>query len=384
MCRKFYGGQDNPLAETDLDARVGRCHSGSPLDGYIYSIKVHYQAHSFTQIRKDVINYDHFDELRDDVVAHYIFVDDPSLEKSTDVVIKFLNQRELPVTSQNVRYHGEVIGPGYLTDQVIDIGKIVGSAGLLSTPVITELRSYDSLWNRKYSISIIIPYTHHLSYLTECLQVLLDTTSIFYNNHPDILNEIIIVETQFGTMPRGFNGLVSKKPGPTITVLHHKESMPMTISAAINHGISHSSAEDYIIVVDDSAVPVQGWLEELILIMEEHSKVAIAGSRLLYPSGLIFSAGLEYHLISPDYKKKVPAPFYRYRGHKNENILQEERQVVDAIPYQSMIIRRNVFGNIGPLNESISIDLAISDLCFRAKEIDSLTVLVSRSIGKST
>ena len=141
---------------------------------------------------------------------------------------------------------------------------------------------------------------------------------------------------------------------------------------AIRPAIESSNPPTYVLLLNPDTIVHQGALRQLFDFMEEHPKVGIAGSRLESLDGspqrsafrfpTIFSeldSGLRLGLVSKLLSRWVVAP-----------PVPEETCQTDWVAGASMIVRREVFEQVGLMDESYFLYYEEVDFCLQANRAD--------------
>src|ERR1700757_1118649 len=203
-------------------------------------------------------------------------------------------------------------------------------------------------------ISIIIPNSHGDEGLERSVESL--TTKPDYPNC-----EILIIRTD------NFSGAP-----PCLSRFPHRSlkfSGAPNDSAAKNHGAKESDAA-WLLFLDDTVEIVD---PEWLTIMAEHvqrPEVGAIGARLLNPDSTVEHAGI---LVGVNGTAQ-PA----FRGfpaeHPGTNRQLQVTRNCSAVSSECMLMRREVFDQAGPFDESLSGALADVDLCLKIRRADYLIV----------
>jgi O-antigen biosynthesis protein len=203
-------------------------------------------------------------------------------------------------------------------------------------------------------ISIIIPNSHGDEALERCVESL--TTKTDYSNY-----EILIVQSDNSPGPRrSFSGFAYRVVNFSCTSNN---------SAAKNCGAKQSDAPWLLFLDETAEITDPEWLT----IMAEHvqrPEIGAVGARLLNPSGTVEHAGI---LVGVNGTAQ-PA----FRGfpaeHPGTNRQLQLTRNCSAVSSACMLMRRQVFEQAGPFDESLSGALADVDLCLKIRRADYLIV----------
>ncbi|MFT8718816.1 glycosyltransferase family 2 protein [Acetobacter sp.] len=199
-------------------------------------------------------------------------------------------------------------------------------------------------------VSIIIPTRDRPDLLKTCLDGVLTQT-----HYPAI--EILVVDN--GSVSTAMLSLLSEyEQHSDITVLRDEGSFNW---ARLNNVAVRKSKGDVLLLLnDDIAIRHPDWLEEMIRQIHRPD-VGIVGARLLYPDDTIQHAGVVMsrdgarHLL-----RGMPADAEGYLG-----ILSMQREFL-AVTGACLLVRREVFEQVGGLDESFAVSCNDIDLCLRA------------------
>lgn len=118
----------------------------------------------------------------------------------------------------------------------------------------------------------------------------------------------------------------------------------------------------HILLLNNDTIVLPGWLESLYRTIESDSSIAIAGSKLLYPDGLIQEAGAA--LFSDGTAVNVGRGFGRFAEVFNL------RREVDYISGASILIRKSFWDSVGGFDERYKIAYCEdSDLAMTARSV---------------
>jgi len=127
--------------------------------------------------------------------------------------------------------------------------------------------------------------------------------------------------------------------------------------------------------LNNDTVPTQGWLEEMIKVVERDPRVGIVGSKLLFPNNTIQHAGV---FIADNPWPITPChAFYKKPSDAPEvNMVKEYQCVTGAC----MLIRKSLFDETGGFDESYLNGYEDVDLCFKVREKGFKIVYTPKSV----
>ena len=132
-------------------------------------------------------------------------------------------------------------------------------------------------------------------------------------------------------------------------------------SKANNQGIRHALANNakYVLLLNnDVEITDQEWLETLMAVLNSDSKIGIVGCKLLYPNGKIQHAGGIINLSGGHNRGECQEDTGKY----------DETEFVDFVTGAVLLIRSEVIGKIGFLDEGFSpLYYEDTDWCVRAR-----------------
>lgn len=204
-------------------------------------------------------------------------------------------------------------------------------------------------------VTIIIPTRDRLDLLRRCVNSIESKTE--YRNY-----EIIIVD----------NGSREARTIEYLKRTHHrviKEDGRFNFSR-LNNLAAQQSDGDYLLLLNNDTEVIAGeWLSAMI----EHAQrkeVGAVGAKLLYPNGQIQHAGVilgdsfaghaHRHADGSDWSGRPDSP----------NLIRDYTAVTAAC----LMIRREVFNQVGGLNEHLAVNFNDVDLCLRLRELGYLVV----------
>ncbi|WP_084604776.1 glycoside hydrolase family 99-like domain-containing protein [Desulfonatronum thioautotrophicum] len=194
-------------------------------------------------------------------------------------------------------------------------------------------------------VSIIIPVWNHADYTKQCLESL--STITRYHNL-----EVIIVDN--GSVD-STKSIVSKY---NIRLLSNAENQGFTV--ACNQGAAIANGE-YLLFLNNDTIPLAGWLESLVRVLDDNPWVGAVGSRLIYPDGTLQEASAIVH------NDATVTNFGRYDhpAYRKYNKPCE----VDYCSGACFLVRRTLFHDLGGFDLRYSpAYYEETDLCFSIRE----------------
>lgn len=205
-------------------------------------------------------------------------------------------------------------------------------------------------------VTIIIPFIgssrNELGHLHRCIKSILRKTT--YHNY-----EIVVVNRYDD--PAMLQHLARLTGNSQIQVIHYHA--PFNLSAISNHGARAARGEVLCFLDNDVEVITPDWLEEMV----SHAvrpEVGAVGAMLYYPDGTIQHAGVILGI------KEMVGHAYRcsprgYPGHGGRAWLT---QSLSAVTGACLVIRREIFDEVGGFDEQLTGAFNDIDLCLRLKQ----------------
>lgn len=205
--------------------------------------------------------------------------------------------------------------------------------------------------NPKKKISIVIPSGNHFDDLSRCLHSLYSFTK--YKNF-----EIIVVDDSSNDKKvlDYYSYLCSKYPNFVVI----NGSRPFNFSRACNQGAAKATGDFLLFLNNDTEVIDPNWLANLAGVLQIPG-VGVVGPKLLYPDGSVQHAGivigLEGHAshVLMGVKSDIYTPYGYVDWMRN----------VSAVTGACMMVRRDVFEQVGGFDESLTLAFGDVDLCLR-------------------
>jgi len=211
-------------------------------------------------------------------------------------------------------------------------------------------------------ISIIIPTRDRVNLLKRCIESIESKTT--YENY-----EIVIVDNN-STDRETLRYLDRSKH----KVLRFNESY--NFSRINNFAVKHAKGEHLLFLNNDTEIIEPAWLEAM-LEHSQHPEVGVVGALLLYPrnhstsrEGTIQHAGIIFGICG------VSGHAFRNLPMKDVNYFDLHRVTrnCSAVTFACAMMRRNLFEQLGGLDESMPVSYNDIDLCLRIRERGYLIV----------
>lgn len=212
-----------------------------------------------------------------------------------------------------------------------------------------ELERYDIIeFEEKENplVSIIIPVFNQFAYTYNCLKSI-------QKNSIGINYEVIVGDDNSTDLTKMIEKIVKG-----IKVVHNEKNYQFLVNC---NKISKLARGKYIVFLNNDTQVQRNWLETLVALMEREPQIGLAGSKLVYPNGLVQEAG---GIVWKD-ATVLQYGNNRQPGEEELIVLRE----VDYISGASIIIRKELWEDIGGFDERFAPAYYEDvDLAFRVRE----------------
>ncbi|HUF40144.1 MAG TPA: glycosyltransferase [Anaerolineales bacterium] len=202
-------------------------------------------------------------------------------------------------------------------------------------------------------VSIIIPTKDKADYLKRAIDSIKERTT-----YPEY--EIIIVDNGSKSLRtrRYFDQL---RRDPNIRIVDYYEMF--NYSRANNLGVRIASGDFYLFLNNDVEILHADWLEEMVR-WAERPEIGVVGAKLLYPDGAVQHAGVVIGM-----EGHASHVFWGYRDHQGGPFGSADwYRNFSAITGACMMVRREVFDEVGGFDERYVLAFSDIELCLRTIE----------------
>jgi GT2 family glycosyltransferase len=261
---------------------------------------------------------------------------------------------------------GEPAAAQALLERALEIepGNLTARTGLAHAALdqgrVEEARErYAALPGDAPAATIVIPVMNRVDLTRQCLATLQLST-------PSHLYEVVVVDN--GSTDETAAFLRRARAAGVLRAVFPGENLGF--GKACNLGASLARGGGVVLLNNDT-IPGQGWLEALLEVTEEET-VGIVGSRLLYPDGRLQHAGIALNADGLPYHvhRHEPAEF-------GPALVQRD---YPAVTGASMLLRREVYEQLGGFDEAFHMYVEDVDLCLRAWEAGLRVVYCPKSL----
>jgi GT2 family glycosyltransferase/cytochrome c-type biogenesis protein CcmH/NrfG len=199
----------------------------------------------------------------------------------------------------------------------------------------------------RFKASIIIPVFNKLDLTRQCLTTLASLTTM-----PEY--EVIVVDNASTDGTAEFLAEL----GGDVQVIRNPENYGFAV--ACNQGASAARGE-FLLFLNNDTIPTEGWLNALVDEVERYADVGVVGSKLLYEDGTIQHAGVAFSRI-------VFTPYHIYRKFPSDSPMVNRRREFQCVTAACMLVRREVFAQVGQFDEGFKNGFEDVDLCLKIRE----------------
>ncbi len=213
--------------------------------------------------------------------------------------------------------------------------------------------------NKPSGITVIIPSKDHPDLLEKCIGSVIKTVE-------NMRLQIIVVDNGSNESNRSkitllIDSFKTMKPELDFEYIH--EEMPFNFSKMCNKGAANAKEEQLLFLNDDIECVHKGWLEDMSVVASR-PYVGAVGSKLLYPDGKrIQHAGITNLPIGPAHKLQFLNDEDTYYDEYNRGV----RNVL-AVTGACLLIRREVYEEVGGMSEEFAVAFNDVDLCYKLYE----------------
>ena len=209
-------------------------------------------------------------------------------------------------------------------------------------------------------VSVLIPNKDHIRDLDLCLRSIYTKTT-----YPNF--EIIIIENNSeseGTF-RYYEKI--KAEHGNLRVLQWDG--PFNYSAINNFGAGYAKGDYLLLLNNDTEVITPDWIQEMLMFCQRED-VGAAGAKLYYPDETLQHGGIGMGMLT------LAGHLHRGASRKDPGYMRrlQYAQNLSAVTAACMMVRRNVWKELGGLDEAFRVAFNDVDLCMRIREAGYLIV----------
>lgn len=201
--------------------------------------------------------------------------------------------------------------------------------------------------------SVVIPVYNQWHFTHKCLHALHSTLVA----HPV---EIIIVDNNSSDETSQLCEPLGKKLFGD-SFLYHRCEKNINFGPASNLGAKLAKSE-YLIFLNNDTVPLAGWYAPLIEDFTTYPDIAATGPLLVYPNNYLWGASVQHLGVFVSPALQVG---HLYEGIPADSVLAKKRRFFQIITAACMVIRRELFLEVGLFDEHYINGFEDVDLCAR-------------------
>lgn len=209
-------------------------------------------------------------------------------------------------------------------------------------------------------VSILIPNYEQRDALKKCLDSIYEKST--YRNF-----EVIVVENNSKSPEifRYYEEIQKKWDNLRVVTWNH----PFNYSAINNYAAGFASGAHLLLLNNDTEVISPDWIEQMLM-YSQRGDVGAVGAKLYYPDDTIQHAGLGIGLLT------VAGHLHRnfHRSHPGYMGRLIYAQNLSGVTAACVMIRRDVWDQLGGLDESFPVSFNDVDLCIRIRQAGYLIV----------
>lgn len=252
-------------------------------------------------------------------------------------------------------------------DYALEAGKQALEAHLERSgqPGEVSMTSYRGFYRIRYRVageplvSIIIPNKDQAGMLQRCLEEIQEKST--YRNY-----EIIIVENN-STETETYEFYQSLEGKDNIRLLYWDKEF--NYAAINNFGAAQARGEYLILLNNDITVITPDWIEEMLGNCQRR-EVGITGARLYFPDNTIQHGGIVIG-IGGSAGSMFVGMKREMTGYLHKAVIQQNLSAVTAA---CLMVRRDVFDEVGGLDEQLAVAFNDVDFCLRVRAAGYLVV----------
>lgn len=214
----------------------------------------------------------------------------------------------------------------------------------------------------KPKISIIIPNYEHLGDLKRCIRSIIEKST--YDNY-----EIVIVENNSKSKEifDYYEKLTSENENIKVITWERK----FNFSAINNYAISEATKGEYLLLLNnDTEIITPEWMEEMLM-YAQRGDVGAVGAKMYFPdddtvqhAGVVLGLGAVAGHVSMTTPREAA-------GYMGRNIYAQN---LSAVTGACMMVRRDVWDEVGGLDEKFAVAYNDVDLCLKIRNAGYLIV----------
>lgn len=202
------------------------------------------------------------------------------------------------------------------------------------------------------TVSIIIPTFNNWQYTQNCLK------SIFNSKQNKTKYEVIVIDNASKDETRTQLKNLTKKHSNLKVILNDRNYG----FAVANNIAAKNSNSDYLLFLNNDTIVSKNWLDKMVDASIKND-AGIVGAKLIYPGNTIQHAGV----VIREYQDNIFA-YHPFNKEKSDYVLANVYREYQAVTGACLLIKRNLFIEVGMFDENYLNGYEDVDLCFKVRE----------------
>lgn len=202
--------------------------------------------------------------------------------------------------------------------------------------------------NSPVKVSVIIPFKNNIQLTKNCLQSIYEVTTKTYSFEIILVDDASTELFSFESYQMGYGNL---------RVIRNEKNLGFASSCNLG---AKAANGNYLLFLNNDTLALEGWLENLVTMLEEDPTIGIVGSKLLYDDGRIQHAGVVFD--------DEMMPFRIYPRFPNNFSGVNKPREFQAVIGACFIIENDLFKSLGGFDEGFKNGFEDIDLCFRVRQ----------------
>lgn len=207
--------------------------------------------------------------------------------------------------------------------------------------------------SERVSVAVIIPTREKVALVRQCLK------SLFASGAEKVAELDVVVIEHGGEESRE---LIEKDyGGKPVRWMKGEEDWSYS---QMNNAAAETAAPDtdYLLLLNNDIICRKDFLASMITAMQEHSDVGVVGAKLIHLDGTIQHIGIGFRTDG--------VPYHLLHNQKDDGTVSTltRDDYYDAVTFACVLIRKNVWDEVGGLDEDYFFNYEDIDFCLKARE----------------
>jgi GT2 family glycosyltransferase len=194
-------------------------------------------------------------------------------------------------------------------------------------------------------VSIVIPVHNKHTITRQCID------AILAQDYAGVDREVVVVDDG----SRDATPALLASYGDKLHVLRGEEAQGF--AAACNAGVN-AARNDFVVLLNNDTIPLEGWLEALVQFAVNHPSAAVVGAKLLFPNDTVQHAGVSFGIDRE--------PHHIYAGFPKDHPAASTSRRFQVVTAACALFRRTIWNELGGLDLSYKNGWEDVDYCVRA------------------